>query len=543
MPELESEGQASLGENLNLLREFVLRRRWWIIVPACVAILATLAVLRVLPNRYTSEATLLVVQQQVPERYVVPNSTTDISAELQALQQEILSRPRLNDIIQEFGLYAKEMKRLAPEQVIGLMVRDIGIKPFQANTPQNDLAGFKITFTAQDPVVAQQVTSKLTQLFIQENLKAKEESNSNTTAFLHAQLESTKAKLAEQEQRVRDYKMQHLGELPEQQAGNLAIMGSLQTQLQNTLATLNRAHEQKVYLQSMLSGYNILSTRPTPTTVTSTPDVPKPNATPLEAAENDLLRLRAAKAKLLSMYTPRFPEVIQVDAQIVAAEKLRDRLKATAPKVEPKVSQPVQPDVPATIDNPAVAQVTSQLQANRVEIENLSKEEKRLKAELAQYQNRLNSTPIREQQLTGMLREMELQRLNYADLLSKEQQSQLATNLGRDQRGQQFRLVDPPSLPVVPVSPKRLQINAGGVAGGLVLGLVLAFLVEMKSRSFHNEKQLAQRFPQPFVVSVPVLLTQSEGRARTVKRSLEWLAGGALAFVVCAAELYFYRNR
>src|SRR5262245_36302469 len=132
MPELEPEVEASLGENLNRILEFVVRRRWWIFGPACFVALATLAVLRVLPNRYISEATLLVVKQQVPERYVVPNSTTDISSELQALQQEILSRPRLNEIIQEFGLYPKEIKRLAPEQVIGLMVRDIGIEPFQS---------------------------------------------------------------------------------------------------------------------------------------------------------------------------------------------------------------------------------------------------------------------------------------------------------------------------------------------------------------------------------------------------------------------------
>src|SRR5688572_24070729 len=105
MPELELEPEVeiSLGENLNRLRQFVTRRRWWIFVPTCASILATLVVLQILPNRYRSEATLLVMQQQVPERYVVPNSTTDISSELQALKQEILSRPRLNEVIREFG--------------------------------------------------------------------------------------------------------------------------------------------------------------------------------------------------------------------------------------------------------------------------------------------------------------------------------------------------------------------------------------------------------------------------------------------------------
>src|SRR5262249_17939222 len=159
--------------------------------------------------------TLLVMQQQVPHRYVVPNNTTDIASELQAMKQEILSRPRLNDIIHEFGLYAKQLQREAPEQVIELMIKDIGIQPLQGTQPQKDLEGLKISFTTENPVVAQQVTSKLTSLFIQENLKNREAQDANTTSFLHEQLEAAKERLTSQEQRLRDFKMQYLGELPE----------------------------------------------------------------------------------------------------------------------------------------------------------------------------------------------------------------------------------------------------------------------------------------------------------------------------------------
>ena len=93
-----------LGRVLKIL----VRRRWWIVIPASVVALTTVAALSRIPNRYTSNATLVVVQQQVPQRYVVPNDTTEMAVALQAMQQEVLSRPQLEPIIRNFGLYAKE---------------------------------------------------------------------------------------------------------------------------------------------------------------------------------------------------------------------------------------------------------------------------------------------------------------------------------------------------------------------------------------------------------------------------------------------------
>src|SRR3984893_18129594 len=129
MPEEEVEPQLNLSETLDRVRHALLRRRWWIFLPACGTILLTMAILRVLPNRYTSQSPLLVVQQQVPQRYVVPNSTTDVASELEAMKQEILARPRLTDIIREFDLYPQATKHQAPEQVVELMTRDIDIQP------------------------------------------------------------------------------------------------------------------------------------------------------------------------------------------------------------------------------------------------------------------------------------------------------------------------------------------------------------------------------------------------------------------------------
>ena len=527
-----------------------MRRRWWIVIPACVVPVATVAVVSKIPNRYTSNATLVVVQQQVPQRYVVPNDTTEMAAALQAMQQEVLSRPQLERIIHDFGLYPKESKRLAPEQVMALMLRDISIDAIASSTPQKDLNAFSISFTTENPLVAQQVTSTLTSLFIQENLKTREEQAANTTGFLHQRMEDAKKKLEVQEQRLREFKMQYLGELPEQQQGNLGVLSSLQAQLQSTAAGMSRAQEQRVYLESLLSGYQAMASQNVPLPSGLSPNSVSRSVSPIEAAQSDLDRLHAEKAALLIRFTPQHPDVLKINRDIAAAEVTLEHLKSAnsgTDKTEKSALPSGQPQVAHTagraLDNPALAQVRSQLEANRVEIENLQKDEKQIKTSLAQYQNRLNLTPVREQQLTSLLRDYDLVKKDYEDLVNKELQSQLATSLEKNQGGRQFRLVDPPSLPVVPTSPKRLKINLGGLAGGVALGLVLALLIELKDRSFHTEKELSAEFAPPIVVSVPLLLTPSEERRRSWSNTLQWMAGSGLLLIVSVVEVFAYRQR
>ena len=548
MPEEEQE--SSLKETLGrILRVFVMRR-WWIVIPACVIPVATVAVVSRIPNRYTSNATLVVVQQQVPQRYVVPNDTTEMAAALQAMQQEVLSRPQLERIIHNFNLYPRESKRLAPEQVMVLMLRDISIDAIVSGTPQKDLNAFSISFTTENPLVAQQVTSTLTSLFIQENLKTREEQAANTTGFLHQRMEDAKKKLEVQEQRLREFKMQYLGELPEQQQGNLGVLSSLQAQLQSTAAGMSRAQEQRVYLESLLSGYQAMAAQNVPLPTGLSSNTVSRSVSPIDTAQSDLDRLQTQKAALLVRFTPQHPDVLKIDRDIAVAESTLERLKSTNSGTEKTEKSSVpsgQPQVTHTagrpVDNPALAQVRSQLEANRVEIENLQKDEKQIKASLAQYQNRLNLTPVREQQLTSLLRDYDLVKQDYSDLVNKEMQSQLATSLEKNQGGRQFRLVDPPSLPVVPTSPQRLKLNLGGLAGGVAFGLVLALLIELKDRSFHTEKELTAEFAPPIVVSVPLLLTATEERRRSWNNTLQWMGGSVLMLIVSAVEFYAYRHR
>jgi polysaccharide chain length determinant protein (PEP-CTERM system associated) len=530
----------------------LLTKRWWMILAvACGVMVAGIGVLQLLPNRYTSEATLIVVRQAVPERYVVPNSTTDLTAALQAMKRDVLSRGRMRKIIEDFGLYPKN-RGVAPDTLVEIMLRDIDIEPLDESPSRRDFNAFRISYVGDTPQLTQAVTSTLTSLFTNEYLRNRDEQATNTTRFLHDQVEAKKRKLNEQEQLLRDFKMGHMGELPEQQAGNLGILSGLQNQLQSTMTGLSRAEEQRVYLESLLNAYRqSANNREVLGGTVLLPGMPTPahTVTPLESAQNDLTRLQATRGSMLSRgYTTEHPDMKKVAREIAQVQEAIRTLQPAASPVAPADVPSARPKiaartVPAEVDtDPAIVQLKSQLEARRREIENLSRDQVRLKASIAQYESRLNNTPLREEQQSSIVREVEALRLEYAELQKKEQESQLATNLEKEQGGQQFRLVDPPSLPTSPSSPKRLKLSFGVAGAGVALGLGLALLLELLHASFHTEKQLSSFLQPPFVIGFPALSTRAETQRRKWVFALQLASGCVMVSIMALVELYVYKR-
>jgi len=530
------ETDADLSNTLRQLWNAMLRRRWWILLPACAVAFSAILVSTLLPKKYRSEATILVEPQKVPERYVIANTTLDITDELHAMTETILSRTRLLQAIEEFGLYAKERSRLAPEQLVELMRSNIDIEPIGKESEGKQVNAFMISFTGDDASVAQQVTSRLTSMFIEENLKSREQQSAGTTHFLQDQLEAAHAELNQRGQKLRDFKMQYLGELPEEQQGNLGILSGLQQQLQSTMAALNRAIEHRTLLESLISQYRNMAAAGAPVAGAVA------GSSPLEAEQQELGRLRGERAQLLSHYTARHPDVLKIDRQIAEAEALRDDLAKARKASEGEKEQAATASGGAQGGTSSLAQLNSQLEANREEIANLSQEQKRLKSQIEQYQSRLNLTPVREQQLTDIVTNYDLAKENYAELLKKKTESELATNLEVQQQGQQFRIVDQPSLPAKPSNTDHIKISLGGAAAGLALGVGLAFLLETADHSLYDEQDVSRRFGIPLVVSVPHLPSPAEQRKRPWRTGLEWFAGSILVMAVALAEFYVYRR-
>ena len=282
----------------------VLRRRWYFLIPLFVGWLSVWGASWFVPSLYRSGTLILVEQPTVPSQYVVPNITESLQVRLQSITQQILSRTRLMHIIESQNLYAAERNRLSPDELVEQMRKDIEIELVQ---DRDQLTAFNIYYSSPDPHVAQRVTKELTDLFISENLEARQEQSENTTEFLESHLEDARKILSGQEEKMREFKDQHLGDLPGQLQSNLQILGGLQSQLGGEQDALNRAKQQNVYLESLLGQYRLVQ-RSTKSADSSSLGLP--------ALEQELDRLRARLAELSSHYTDRHPDVRKVKEQI-----------------------------------------------------------------------------------------------------------------------------------------------------------------------------------------------------------------------------------
>jgi polysaccharide biosynthesis transport protein len=536
--DLEEVPSRSLEEYWAIVR----RRRWWIFLPLFICWALVAAVSWFLPTTYRSEALILVEQQNVPEQYVVPNVTVSLQDRLQSMTQQILSRTRLQATIDHFGLYSKRRTPSAlldSGDAVEQMRKDIKIELVESPGHPGVLTSFKIDYSARSRELAQQVNSELTSLFIDENLKSQQQRSENTTAFLETQLASARSQLEEQEAKVRAFKARHLGDLPSQLESNVQILTGLQTQLDNNQRVLDGAKQQKLYLESLLQQYQA---------VHGSLGGGDTAATSPEVLDKELLDLRTRLADARSRYTEDFPDVVslkhKIDETVKLKKKIEDDITANQNAFKAaSATGTVSTDEGRYDASSPMMQLRSQLKANELEIKNYQRHAGVIESQIAIYRSRLNMTPETEQELADISRGYEEAKANYNSLLQKQNQSQLATSLERRQQGEQFRIIDPPSLPDKPSSPNHLLVSLVGLALGVGIGLGLATLLELTNVRVWHEKDLEGLVPGRVLVGIPHLCTPGEDRRRAVFRWLELGAAVGMIIAIMAGNLYaFYKG-
>src|ERR1700732_5339582 len=252
-----SEGRRSASSGLDQLSpehylRLIYHRKFLISGVFVVVSLATEIISHRMADIYMSETLILVDPQKVPESYVKSTVTGDVRNRLGTLSQQILSATRLGKIIDGLNLYPTDRKTMARGDVTTRMRKDIGVRVVSDFGSSQDLQAFRISYSGNDPRLVAQVTNQLASLFIEENLKAREQQASGTAEFLQNQMQETRKALEIQEIKLRDFRLKHIGEMPEQQSADLQILGQLQSQLQLEGEALARAEQQKSYLQSMM---------------------------------------------------------------------------------------------------------------------------------------------------------------------------------------------------------------------------------------------------------------------------------------------------
>jgi succinoglycan biosynthesis transport protein ExoP len=526
------EEKNSGGFDLQHYLGMVHRRHMHFLVPLLLGWLVVWGASWVLPSRYRSGTLILVEQPTMPKDYVTPNVNDDLQDRLRSITQQILSRTRLLHIIDQQNLYADSRGRLTPDEKVERMRKEIEIELVRDG--EGRVSSFNVYYSSHDPQVAQRVTSELTNLFISENLEVRQQQSEDTTKFLEGQLETARETLSDQEAKIREFKGQHVGELPAQVGSNLQILAGMQSQLQTEEDALNTATQQRVYLETLVNQYRSLQ---------GSPKTAGGATVGLPAIDEELDKLRSQLADLSSHYTDRHPDVRSLKEQIAKTEKMRDQIvadlnaKASAAQADPNAA----PNA-ADLKDPSspMVQLQGQLQANRVEVANRERGITELKAKVSDYQARLNQEPVREQQLSDLTRGYEQSKANYDELLKKKNESAMATSMELLQQGERFRIIDPPSLPVKPDFPNRLKFCLIGLGIGLALGTIVAGAFEMMDDRIYDEKELQKLLPVAVISEIPTLAAATDERDERRRLWLGWVTAVFVSVTILLGSALSY---
>jgi uncharacterized protein involved in exopolysaccharide biosynthesis len=495
--------ELSMDDYLAMLR----RRLKVLLTPALVAPLVGFLVSFGFSPKYTSQATILVEGQKVPEGYVAPVVTEDLTQRIATMEQRVLTRGKLQPMIERLGL-AKGGRGV--DDVVDSIRNNIDIQPVESvvttgstssttkkKPPQQhtDVPGFYVNFTANNPREAQEICAELTSMLLNENVQARTAVAENTTQFLARQLEQAKHELDDQDSKLAVFKKQYVGQLPGDEDSNLKILMGLNSQLEANTQTMNRAQQDKAYTESLLAQQ--LATWKSSDSAAN----PQTLLQQLAALQSQLITLQAR-------YTDDHPDVVKTKNDIA---EIKRKLKQIDSGTD--ASQDTAVDKTKGAEPPEIQKLRLLIHQYDEAIAQASRDQRRLQGQIQAYQGRVALSPGVEEQYKALTRDYETAQKFYNELLAKRSESAMQTNMEQEQRGELMRLLNPASLPDAPSFPLRWMFAAGGLGGGLVLALGLAMWLELRDKSIRDEQDVMVALELPMLVSMPWI--GSDGKARS----------------------------
>lgn len=466
-----------------------LRYRWKLAFSIAILATAGLAiVVWFLPNQYSATTTILVDPQKVPDRYVATTVTEDPSERLGNLTQEVLSRSRLSQIVEKLHLYPEMYSKQGSDFVIAYLRKQIQIQV--KKTSGASLSAFTITYRSNDQKKVAVVANLLAESFIDWNLEQRENLVEGTTQFLNDELARARQSLQEQESRVRDYRLQHLGEMPEQMDANLSTLARLQADLQSKSDALNHLDQERLVL--------LQDPAASPMSGGAASSSPRSQlAAQVSAARKHLEELKA-------IYTPLHPDVL------AAQDHLND-LEAKLALLPPA---PLGTTTNATGASPETAARLQLLNERKAQ---LIQQQANLEQQIRHYQQLVDAVPVREADVSGLMRDYDSAKTNYQSLLEKSYSAEMATELERKQEGERFQVLDAAITPERPESPNRPLFWVGSLFAGIAAGIGIVLLLEQIDGTIKTEADLLALLPKGASLLGHIPEIRSAGTISTVQ--------------------------
>lgn len=491
--------------SLQQIVKIIQRRKYFLLVPfICINIVAVLTAL-LLPPKYQSSSTILVEEQEIPVQYVMTTVTSYVDKRLQEIKQKILSSVRLKEIIDKYALYREDIDKKTVEEIIDNMRNDINVELISADVidqrtgrPSQATIAFTLSYQGKNnPEKVQQVTSVITSLFLEENLKSRERQVVEASSFFEEEKNKIEIDMQNLEMTLSKFKNDHINELPEMLNVNIQDIRNINNEIDRLNEKLKMLKKDEANINEQL------------TTVSS------------QLIEDDRVnKIKLEINRLRSQYTDEYPPIISLKNEIekIEKQKLIDKSSKTT--------------------NPAFANLSGQLQSVQSEIATTKNQidlhEKR-KAVLNGY---INATPFVEQEYRKILINRDSLKNKYDDLMQKYMEAKVAQGLEKEQKGERFTLIDPPRLPEKPFKPNRLAIALIGFVLATGAGIGVTALVEMTDDTIRSAQSVKNMFDIPILGTVPLLLSEKDFTQK--KRGRMKIAAMATILLVALLLLFHF---
>jgi polysaccharide chain length determinant protein (PEP-CTERM system associated) len=524
--------------------DLVRRHKGWIFGPFLFTLVASVVGVYLYPDSYSSQAVIKIVPQQVPQNMVQSAINQQMSDRINSMAQTIMSRTVLTTIINSFGLYQRERSRMPIEDVIEQMKKNIAIQPVASSTGTADrIPAFAVSFSYENRLLAQRVVQDLVSRFIDENIRNRSNATFQTTQFIKDQVDDAKKELDAAEDKLASYRMQNNGKLPDQVDSNMRQMAALQSQAAYLSARISSANQEKLQMESNIRIFKDQMSNLTKD-ATQLQNSPEHKSQRLTDAEHELTNWENQLAVLRQHYKDTFPDVQNAIARVEGERKKLAEIQAEekANKADvPPPSGAAQQTVRESRDLEAsIRRFQSAIEARDLDLQDSTKELKRVNDAIKGFQGRMETIPLGEKQYADLMRDRDLIKEKFIDLSGKLGKAEIAQEMEGRKQGETLELLDPASLPTTPTEPKRPLIVSIGAALGLLLGIVIAGAREMKDTSLKNLKDVRAYTQMAILGSVPLLENDFVVRRRRRLAWLGWTTACLAAIVVMSGSVVYY---
>ena len=489
-------------------KQIAIRRGWWIIIPFLLTILIGTGWSLKLPKVYQAGTLILVQRQRVPASYVQEIVSIDLEDRIRTITQQITSGSNLEKIIKEFNLYNEPGSHMFMEDKIQSLRKRIRVDV--SGGGRRGANAFEVFFTGKHPKQIAEIANVLASYFITENIKLREDQAIGTSEFLTDELETIRRRLLEKEEGLKRYRKRYMGGLPEQLETNLRLLGRIQQQIVTNQENLREIENRKLLIQQQIS---------------EAAEIRRARAAPAEAEgevaqPTSLDQLKTQLASLEARYTQRHPDVVRLKKNIADLESKE--------KTDSTEIQDLSEDRGIT---QAEINLANRLRGIELEIVNIKAEGAQLNSQMKWYQTQVENTPKREQELMSLNRDYRNIQETYNSLLSRKLEAEIAVNLERKQKGEQFRILDSAKTPIRPFKPNMQRILLMTVGLGFALGYSLAYLRETMDTSFRRPEDIEEVLQIPIIASLPFTYNAKE-LGRLKRRKILTVASVGLTFLL-----------